>query len=119
MKKRLDRGKTVGYNLINWLVKLGGVIVGGNNFGCGSSREQAPLAILGSGVKVVAAKSFARIFYRNCINLGICPLEISEDIYDNIVKEDIIEIDLKNSTLKNITKGTNFSTSLLEKEFLS
>ena len=55
-------------------VKEGDVIVAGNNFGCGSSREHAPLALTGAGVKVVIAQSFARIFYRNAINVGLLPL---------------------------------------------
>lgn len=55
-------------------VQEGDVVVGGSNFGCGSSREHAPLALLGAGVKVVVAKSFARIFYRNAVNTGLLPL---------------------------------------------
>ena len=55
-------------------VRDGDVVVGGTNFGCGSSREHAPLALLGAGVKVVVAKSFARIFYRNAVNTGLLPL---------------------------------------------
>lgn len=55
-------------------VRDGDVVVGGKNFGCGSSREHAPLALLGGGVKVVIARSFARIFYRNAINVGILPI---------------------------------------------
>ncbi|MDD3856790.1 MAG: 3-isopropylmalate dehydratase small subunit [Methanoculleus sp.] len=55
-------------------VREGDVVVGGTNFGCGSSREHAPLALLGAGVKVVVAKSFARIFYRNAVNTGLLPL---------------------------------------------
>jgi 3-isopropylmalate/(R)-2-methylmalate dehydratase small subunit len=55
-------------------VKEGDVIVGGRNFGCGSSREHAPLALLGAGVKVVVARSFARIFFRNSINVGVLPV---------------------------------------------
>jgi len=56
----------------------GDVVVGGTNFGCGSSREHAPLALLGAGVKVVVAKSFARIFYRNSVNTGLLPLVCPE-----------------------------------------
>ncbi|MBF0450057.1 MAG: 3-isopropylmalate dehydratase small subunit [Candidatus Magnetomorum sp.] len=63
-------------------VKTGDVIVGGKNFGCGSSREQAPLVLKTLGVTTILALSFARIFYRNCINLGIRPYEISTAEYD-------------------------------------
>ena len=59
-------------------VREGDVVVGGRNFGCGSSREHAPLALLGGGVKVVIARSFARIFYRNAINVGILPVVCPE-----------------------------------------
>jgi len=71
-------------------VKTGDLIVGGNNFGCGSSREQAPLVLKTLGVTTILALSFARIFYRNCINLGIRPYEISIDEYKAI--EDQTEI---------------------------
>jgi 3-isopropylmalate/(R)-2-methylmalate dehydratase small subunit len=59
-------------------VKKGDVVVGGRNFGCGSSREHAPLALLGSGVKVVIAQSFARIFFRNAVNVGLLPVVCRE-----------------------------------------
>jgi 3-isopropylmalate/(R)-2-methylmalate dehydratase small subunit len=57
-----------------WQVKPGDIVVGGRNFGCGSSREHAPLALLGAGVRVIVAQSFARIFYRNAVNVGLLPL---------------------------------------------
>ncbi len=59
-------------------VQAGDLVVGGSNFGCGSSREHAPLALLGAGVRIVIAKSFARIFYRNAINTGLLPLVCPE-----------------------------------------
>lgn len=79
----------------------GDVIIGGENFGCGSSREQAPLALVGLGIKAVLAKSFARIFYRNALNLGLPVIENSQAVKD-LVQGDKVEIDLKKGTIKNI-----------------
>ena len=73
-------------------VQEGDVVVGGTNFGCGSSREHAPLALLGAGVKVVVAKSFARIFYRNAVNTGLLPL-ISAGT-DSIRDGDAVEVNI-------------------------
>lgn len=83
-------------------VQKGDIIVAGNNFGCGSSREHAPLAIKESGVACVVAKSFARIFYRNAINIGLPIIECDTQIDE----ADTIEIDFDNGTLKNLTKNT-------------
>ena len=83
-------------------VLKGDIIVAGNNFGCGSSREHAPLSIKGSGISCVIAKSFARIFYRNAINIGLPILECAE--LDGISKGDIIEIDLSKGSITNKTK---------------
>lgn len=83
-------------------VKKGDIMVGGNNFGCGSSREHAPLAIKESGIAAVVAKNFARIFYRNAINIGLPIVECGCEINEG----DEIEIDFDNGTLKNITKNT-------------
>ena len=84
-------------------VNKGDVIVGGKNFGCGSSREHAPIAIKGAGVSCVIAKSFARIFYRNAINIGLPILEIAQT--DEINTKDELEIDLVKGEIKNITQG--------------
>ena len=84
----------------------GDVIAAGNNFGCGSSREHAPIAIKGSGTSCVIAKSFARIFYRNAINIGLPILECAET--DRITKGDIIEVDLAKGTITNITKDETY-----------
>ncbi len=91
-------------------VNAGDIIVAGNNFGCGSSREHGPLAIRGCGISTVVAKSFARIFYRNAINIGlpIITLEETKDI-DN---GDIIEVDLSKGTVNNITKNKLYKTSI-------
>lgn len=74
------------------VVKKGDILVAGENFGCGSSRENAPLAIKGTGVSAVIAKSFARIFYRNAINIGL-PIFESPEAVDQIKSGDIVNID--------------------------
>ena len=89
-------------------VKPGDIIVAGENFGCGSSREHAPLAIKGCGVSAVLAKSFAAIFYRNAINIGLPFLELSDT--DKINEFDEVEIDLSSGVIKNITQNTNYKT---------
>ena len=78
------------------------MIVAGDNFGMGSSREQAPLVIKEAGVTVVLAKNFARIFYRNAFNIGLCLIETDTD---KIEEGDTLGIDLDNGIIKNITKG--------------
>ncbi len=83
-------------------VKEGDVIVGGINFGCGSSREHAPIAIMGAGVPCVIAKSFARIFFRNAINLGLPVLE-SPEAAEAIEQGDEIDVDLATGTIRNLT----------------
>ncbi len=75
-------------------VKEGDIIVAGHNFGCGSSREHAPLAIKASGISLVIAKSFARIFYRNSLNIGLPMLEVAEDL-DGLRDGDELEIDIE------------------------
>ncbi len=89
-------------------VSPGDIIVAGNNFGCGSSREHAPLAIKGCGVAAVVAKSFAAIFFRNAINIGLPFLE-SIDV-DKISDGDFIEIDLSTGVIKNLTQDKNYKT---------
>ncbi len=88
-------------------VQPGDIIVAGKNFGCGSSREHAPLAIKGAGVSAIVAESFARIFFRNAINLGIPVIE-SEEIAKETEEGDILEIDMKHGIVKNITKGKEY-----------
>jgi len=83
-------------------VKDGDIIVAGNNFGCGSSREHSPVAIKAAGISAVIAKSFARIFFRNSINIGL-PLFISEDT-DKIDDGDEVEIDFDTSEIQDKTK---------------
>jgi 3-isopropylmalate/(R)-2-methylmalate dehydratase small subunit len=88
-------------------VRPGDVIVADTNFGCGSSREHAPLAIKGAGVSCVVAKSFARIFYRNAINLGLSILECAEAV-DGSEAGDELDVDLETGTIRNLTKGSDF-----------
>jgi 3-isopropylmalate/(R)-2-methylmalate dehydratase small subunit len=89
-------------------VKPGDIIVATSNFGCGSSREHAPLAIKGSGISCVIAKSFARIFFRNAINIGL-PLLECEAAPDNIQAGDVVEVDLSTGTIKNLNNGKTFT----------
>jgi len=89
-------------------VSKGDIIVATTNFGCGSSREHAPLAIKAAGVSAVVAKSFARIFFRNAINIGL-PLLESPETVDNTNAGDILQIELETGTIKNITKGKTFN----------
>jgi len=96
-------------------VSLGDIIVAGRNFGCGSSREHAPLAIKGCGISAVIAKSFAAIFFRNAINIGLPFLE-SPDV-DKLNDGDLIEIDLTSGVIKNINQGKNYKTQAFP-EFL-
>ncbi|WCB46356.1 3-isopropylmalate dehydratase small subunit [Nitratidesulfovibrio vulgaris] len=85
-------------------VKSGDIMVGGRNFGCGSSREHAPIAILGAGMPVVVAHSFARIFYRNGFNMGLLLLEVGDDV-DKIADGDDIEVDAASGVITNRTTG--------------
>jgi 3-isopropylmalate/(R)-2-methylmalate dehydratase small subunit len=88
-------------------VKRGDVIVGGENFGCGSSREQAPLAIKGAGVSCVIARSFARIFFRNSINVGLPALVCAEAV-EEIEGGDELAVDLASGRIENVTRGTTY-----------
>lgn len=88
-------------------VRQGDIIVAGKNFGCGSSREHAPIAIKAAGIQAVIAKSFARIFYRNAFNIGL-PIFESPEAADNIREGDEIEIDADTGIIKNLTKGQEY-----------
>ncbi|MBR4943645.1 MAG: 3-isopropylmalate dehydratase small subunit [Clostridia bacterium] len=90
-------------------VETGDIMVAGYNFGCGSSREHAPIAIKESGISLVIAKSFARIFYRNAINIGLAIVECPEAV-DGISEGDKIEADLDEGILYNRTTGKSFKT---------
>ena len=88
-------------------VQAGDIMVAGYNFGCGSSREHAPIAIKESGISLVIARSFARIFYRNSINIGLAIVECSEAV-DGMEEGDVIQADLTNGILYNRTKNTEY-----------
>ncbi len=90
-------------------VNQGDIMVAGYNFGCGSSREHAPIAIKESGISLVIAKSFARIFYRNSINIGLAIVECPEAV-DGIADGDKVEADLDNGVIYNRTTGASFKT---------
>ena len=88
-------------------VKPGDIIVANKNFGCGSSREHAPLAIKTAGVSCVIASTFARIFYRNSINIGLPILECDEAV-KSIDAGDELEVDFKSGVIKNLTKNESY-----------
>jgi 3-isopropylmalate/(R)-2-methylmalate dehydratase small subunit len=88
-------------------VKPGDIIVAGKNFGCGSSREHAPIAIKASGVGCVIAGSFARIFFRNSFNMGL-PIFESEEASNAITEGHLVEVDAGNGIIRNLTTGAEF-----------
>lgn len=88
-------------------VKKGDIIVADKNFGCGSSREHAPIAIKAAGVSCVIAETFARIFYRNAINIGLPIIECPE-ASKGIEAGDQVEVDFDSGVITNVTKGTSF-----------
>jgi 3-isopropylmalate/(R)-2-methylmalate dehydratase small subunit len=88
-------------------IKPGDIIIAGSNFGCGSSREHAPLAIKAAGISCIIARSFARIFYRNAMNIGLPILEC-DDAVDKTGAGDILEVELSTGEIKNITRGLTF-----------
>lgn len=90
-------------------VKVGDIMVGGWNFGCGSSREHAPIAIKASGISCIIAKSFARIFYRNAINIGLAIIE-SPEIADSIAQGDEVEIDFQSGIITNLNTQKSHTT---------
>ena len=91
-------------------VKDGDFIVAGKNFGCGSSREHAPIALSTCGIKAVIAVSFARIFYRNSVDGAfLLPIEIDVETYQKISNSDQLEINIENNEIKNITKNETYS----------
>ncbi len=94
-------------------VKQGDLILAGENFGCGSSREQAPVAIKAAGVEAIIAKSFARIFYRNAINIGL-PVVVADIEADD---GDIVSVDLENGIIRNETKNIEVEFQAFE-EFM-
>ena len=88
-------------------VSEGDIILADKNFGCGSSREHAPISIKAAGVSCVIEKSFARIFYRNAFNLGL-PVIVSPEAYDGSDENDTIEVNTQDGTITNVTKNISF-----------
>lgn len=91
-------------------VKAGDILVAEENFGCGSSREHAPISIKHAGVSVIIAKSFARIFYRNAINTGL-PIMESADAVDGIHDGDVVSVDADAGTITNVTTGQTWQAT--------
>ena len=91
-------------------VEPGDIVVATTNFGCGSSREHAPMALKAAGISCVIAKSFARIFFRNAINIGL-PLLESDEAVDNTEAGDTVEVDLSKGEIKNVTRNLTFTAS--------
>ncbi len=91
-------------------VQAGDVMIAGQNFGCGSSREHAPIAIKASGISLVIAKSFARIFYRNAINIGLAIVECPE-ASESISEGDRVEADMDSGIIRNLTTGKEFKAA--------
>lgn len=94
----------------NKRIKKGDIMVAGENFGCGSSREHAPLALIGAGIPVVVAHSFARIFYRNSFNMGLILLEVGDDAA-KINDGDELEVDAIKGEIKNLTTKETIKTT--------
>lgn len=90
-------------------IEAGDIMVAGYNFGCGSSREHAPIAIKESGISLVIAKSFARIFYRNAINIGLAIVECKEAA-ENIANGSVVEADLEKGVIYDKTTGKSYKT---------
>ena len=93
-------------------VQRGDIVMAGHNFGCGSSREHAPAALLGCGVGAVVARSFARIFYRNAVNIGL-PILVCEEAVAGSADGQQIEVDLESGTIVNLTTGQTFQAEPL------
>lgn len=91
-------------------VKQGDIIVAGENFGCGSSREHAPIAIKAAGVNIVIAKTFARIFFRNAINIGLVIL-MNDKLPEETSKGDELNVDVEKGIIKNLTTGKEYTTT--------
>ena len=93
------------------LVKTGDLIVAGSNFGCGSSREHAPLAIKGAGISCVVARSFARIFYRNAINIGLPILECDADFKALKSGKDRLKVDMESGLITNLQNSDSYQSA--------
>ena len=99
-------------------VQTGDIVLGGNNFGCGSSREHAPMAFKGAGISIVIATSFARIFFRNAINIGLLIMECP-DIAEQTSKGDTIQVDLASGVVTNATTGKTYQAQTYPESILT
>ena len=93
-------------------VRQGDIVVAGKNFGCGSSREHAPISIKAAGIQAVIARSFARIFYRNSFNIGL-PIFESRGASDKIREGDVVEIDADNGVIRNLSRGEQYTSEVI------
>ena len=94
------------------------MILAGKNFGCGSSREHAPIALSHSGIKAVLALSFARIFYRNAVDGAfLLPIEIGQDAYDGISEGDTVEVDTEANLVRNVTRNQTYHYETIFKDY--
>lgn len=93
-------------------IASGDILLGGENFGSGSSREQAPLVLKALGVSAVVAKSFARIFFRNAINIGL-PVIICKEVYDHVESGDTLAIDVQQGSIRSLKKDEYFTSTKL------
>jgi len=98
-------------------VKPGDILVAGKNFGCGSSREQAPAALKALGISVVIAESFARIFFRNAVSLGL-PVMICDGISEKVKEGEFLEVNLETGEIKNLNTGQTIKTKILSKQMI-
>lgn len=99
-------------------IRVGDMIIAGENFGSGSSREQAPLVLKALGVSAVVAKSFARIFFRNAINIGL-PVLICKDIYDEVQQQDTLEIDVQQGCIQKLENKEQFTSTKLPSHIMA
>jgi 3-isopropylmalate/(R)-2-methylmalate dehydratase small subunit len=93
-------------------VRQGDIVVAGKNFGCGSSREHAPISIKAAGIRAVIARSFARIFYRNSFNIGL-PIFESRDASDKIREGDVVEVDADKGVIRNLSRGEQYTAEVI------
>jgi 3-isopropylmalate/(R)-2-methylmalate dehydratase small subunit len=98
-------------------IEAGDVLVAGTNFGLGSSRESAPVALRNAGVGAIVAESFARIFYRNAINVGL-PIAVVPGISDHVSDGDTLRVDVARGEVENLTTGESFDTDPLPPDLL-
>lgn len=99
-------------------LESGDILVAGGNFGLGSSRESAPVALRNAGIGAIIAESFARIFYRNAINVGL-PIAVVPGITDHISEGDTVRVDIASGEVENVTTGETFTTAPLPEDLLA